>query len=295
MNEKEQSNIKKEFAPDSTGHVIEAKYFYFDPSERRLAQTSIMCGGHEKCASDFRIDRPRFPFYALVFIAKGKGYYTCDNHKYKLQYGSLIIMKPDMPYILEADRENPMEQFLVICHGEKSRKLIEKNKLSSKHVINIARPEITSMLFKEILETGFQKPEFAAKVCSNYLECIVLKEIRENTQPETTDSSYQSFLNCKQYLEENFIKINSCTELAQQCSFDIRYIARLFKKYQNTRPYDYLMKLKTDKALNLLLTSDLSIKRIAFMIGFSDPYHFSRIFKKRFKLSPSEYRENLTI
>jgi transcriptional regulator GlxA family with amidase domain len=82
--------------------------------------------------------------------------------------------------------------------------------------------------------------------------------------------------------------------LAEECSFDIRYIARLFKKYAGIRPYDYLMKLKTDNALNLLVTSNLSIKKIAFMSGFTDPGHFSRVFKKRFDLSPESYRKALS-
>ena len=50
------------------------------------------------------------------------------------------------------------------------------------------------------------------------------------------------------------------------------------------------MRLKLNKAGRMLLTSELSVKEIASMVGFEDQFHFSRNFKKHFGYSPSEYR-----
>jgi len=47
-----------------------------------------------------------------------------------------------------------------------------------------------------------------------------------------------------------------------------------------------------NKAANLLLTTDFKIKDIAYHVGFYDPYHFSKIFKKNHGQSPKKYRSD---
>jgi transcriptional regulator GlxA family with amidase domain len=67
-------------------------------------------------------------------------------------------------------------------------------------------------------------------------------------------------------------------------------MSSLFKRYSDNSPHEYLTRLKLNKAANMLLTSRLTIKEIAREVGFDDPYHFSRNFKKFHKLSPKYYR-----
>jgi AraC-like DNA-binding protein len=58
------------------------------------------------------------------------------------------------------------------------------------------------------------------------------------------------------------------------------------------KPHECLMQLKMNKAANLLITSKFNINQIAKMTGIKDAYHFSRLFKKRFNISPTQYRLN---
>ncbi len=285
--------IKKEYAAGSPGHVAHAKYFYFDSDASDTGELKILCGGHEKCASDFSIARHNFPFYAIIFTLKGKGSYTCNGHKHGLQYGSLTTILPNVPHLLESDAAAPMEQIFVICLGERITELCERSSLNSRQVISVSRPHATSVIFQDILHVGFSKPRFAQEICECYLKAVILDQAQNRLNEEFGSASYESFLRCKQHIDDNFITIQSSAELAEKCCFDVRYIARLFRKYENTRPYDYLMQLKIDKALNLLITSNLNINQIALMTGFDDPYHFSRIFKKKLNMSPSRYRANI--
>lgn len=70
------------------------------------------------------------------------------------------------------------------------------------------------------------------------------------------------------------------------------HLRRLFKKEMGMTPNDYLTHLRIDHARRLLALSDhggYTIKQIALMSGFQDPYYFSRLFKKMTGSSPSEY------
>ncbi|RKY06254.1 MAG: hypothetical protein DRP56_07760 [Planctomycetota bacterium] len=99
-----------------------------------------------------------------------------------------------------------------------------------------------------------------------------------------------TYLQCKRYIDDNFSKISSPQEVADQCGINPRYMSTLFKRHCHTPPHEYVMRLKLNKAANLLLASMLSVKEIAYQVGFDDPYHFSRSFKKFHGLSPKHYR-----
>jgi AraC-like DNA-binding protein len=71
------------------------------------------------------------------------------------------------------------------------------------------------------------------------------------------------------------------------------YLSREFSKYFDDLSFgDYIRKLRIEKAIQLLNESDRSLAEIAYLTGFSDQSHFTRIFKKHTGKKPSEYRKN---
>ena len=69
------------------------------------------------------------------------------------------------------------------------------------------------------------------------------------------------------------------------------YIIKIFRKSFNVSLKKYLYTMRLEFALNLLLTTDNNVSEIAYRSGFSDPLYFSTSFKKRYNLSPTEYRK----
>lgn len=65
-------------------------------------------------------------------------------------------------------------------------------------------------------------------------------------------------------------------------------LQRLFIRYFAVSPKQYLLKMRLDKAFNLLAEGSLSVKEVAFLCGFTDEKYFSRIFRKKFGYPPSE-------
>jgi len=284
--------IKKEFTAGSPGHVRNAKYFYFDNIKKRNTSLAILCGGYEQCESDFEISRTKFPFFAIVYTISGKGTFTLNSKDYSLHYGSLSAFGPNIPYKYVTNAQNPMEQIFIIFIGSQAKSLFEKSKLKENVVITVSNPESTLSILKQIQENGFNQNEYTQEICCNYLISLLLEQANIKTNAHPNSVSYDSFWKCKNYLENNFTKIESSNQLAQECCLDIRYVARLFRKYEQKKPYECLMQLKMNKAANLLITSKFNINQIAKMTGIKDAYHFSRLFKKRFKISPTQYRLN---
>lgn len=99
-------------------------------------------------------------------------------------------------------------------------------------------------------------------------------------------------LRVKKYLQTNYMKELSLTQLAQMAGMDPASFTRAFRGCCGQSPMQYLILLRMEAAKRLLLEHPLlSVKRIGESVGYPDPFHFSKSFKKATGQSPSEYRE----
>jgi len=77
---------------------------------------------------------------------------------------------------------------------------------------------------------------------------------------------------------------------AEEQNIGYSYFRKMFKQYTGIAPVQYHLDLKIRRARDLLISSELSIKEIAYQAGFHSIHYFSRCFKKKTGVSPSEIR-----
>lgn len=83
-------------------------------------------------------------------------------------------------------------------------------------------------------------------------------------------------------------------ELSKDLSINPSYLSREFSKHFDDLSFgDYIRKQRIEKAISLMDTPAHSLTDIAYLTGFSDQSHFTRIFKKHMGISPSEYRKKM--
>ncbi len=85
----------------------------------------------------------------------------------------------------------------------------------------------------------------------------------------------------------------SRASIAEAGGVSIRTLCRIFKQHLHTQPAAYIIKLRMEHIRNLLAMPNLSIKEIAWKTGFTSQNFMGRMFKKKYKISPSEYRNSL--
>lgn len=87
----------------------------------------------------------------------------------------------------------------------------------------------------------------------------------------------------------------SLTGISQELNVNPAYVSREFSKYFDNLSFgEYIRKLRIEKAIVFIETSDYSLSEISYLTGFSDQSHFTRIFKLETGKTPSEYKKNTT-
>ena len=85
----------------------------------------------------------------------------------------------------------------------------------------------------------------------------------------------------------------SIAEIADIAGFSESHFMRYFKETMGTSFVDYLKDYRLTMAARLLVTSDAAILNIASEVGFDNLSYFNRAFKKRYSMTPSQYRNSL--
>jgi AraC-like DNA-binding protein len=108
----------------------------------------------------------------------------------------------------------------------------------------------------------------------------------EASQPQ----GWVTYQRCRAYLERHCVAVHSLGELSRACGVGEANLCRLFKRYADGSPYQVLQRLKMARAAALLLDARLLVKQVGGLVGFDDPYHFSKAFKRVYGLSPEAFR-----
>ena len=92
-------------------------------------------------------------------------------------------------------------------------------------------------------------------------------------------------------INKNFRNELTLKDVSDKLSVTPKYLGSIFIKNMNINFNDYLNNLRLKYACNLLVSSDLSIKEIAYSSGYNSEQYFLYVFKKHIKLTPSEYKK----
>lgn len=93
------------------------------------------------------------------------------------------------------------------------------------------------------------------------------------------------------YIHEHIYDVITVEKLTDVSCLSRGYMVGLFKQKVGMSPLQYINKLKVEKAKLILLTSDMQVKNVSYVLGFNDYSYFNRLFKKTTGLSPQSYRK----
>jgi AraC-like DNA-binding protein len=109
-----------------------------------------------------------------------------------------------------------------------------------------------------------------------------------NSQKIDTPDSIAKVIN---YMREHLTEMLTLEQLAEVAGMSTSHFSAVFRQKVQSSPIQFFTVLKIQQACRLLEYSTLRIKEIAYQIGYSDPYHFSRVFTTVMGISPRDFRK----
>lgn len=271
--------------------VLESVQYYFEASKEQKKDIYIVTMGYEKVRPDFVIKRKAYPFYNIEVVIKGCLLLKVGNKPFlPMVPGTIAGYPAGVSYQYKGDGEETIEHYYIAFLGQNAGELFQQSSLDRKPVFKLSNQLNGEYLVKTMFEKATEKSLYYHELCCHYLKALLLEQTDDNSIKDVIPRSLSTYQTCKKYIDENFSHRISVADVAKHCDVNDKYMARLFKKHIGMPPNQYIMRLKLNKASHLLLETSTPSHEVAYMVGFEDPYHFSKTFKKFYGMSPNNYR-----
>lgn len=122
---------------------------------------------------------------------------------------------------------------------------------------------------------------------------IILESLQEQKEQQQPDSVAGQMEQIRRRIEENYFENITLASLADQYHVDASYLSRTFSRKYGESIISFLTRVRMEKAAELMRDESRKLEAIAFLVGYDDYHYFSRVFRKKMGVSPSEYRSRL--
>ena len=229
--------------------------------------------------------------YYLIYLVSGKIDFLEGDSKVELSRGDLIIYPPKTPYRYSciASSENVRFYWVHFTGGE-VEEVLNKYKLSLfPHVHKISISNHIDTRFKALFDGFALNDSFRDSDLSALLDRLLIEIGRVLSTKGTGVGRLHKSV---RYLNEHFNESIKTTELAKMENMCMTTFNLHFKKYVGTTPTKYIITLRMQLAVDLLLNSDLSIQEISSRCGYNDYNFFTKVFKGELGITPTLYRKS---
>lgn len=274
-------------------HEVESSRLFFLESAEEEG-FSVVFGGFERCAIDYRIERLDFPWYVLEFVSHGSGTVCLGGDEQELLPGSFFVYGPSVPQRIETSPGNPLGKYFVGFTGKEVEGYLERYDIRPGYISRCGKGEPIRRAFDTLIDRGIRKSRLASPLCTIMTRQLLLMCREDATEPVKTDTpAYMTYSRGKDFIEKNYLAMTSLEAIAKACGVDAPYLCRLFARFHDESPYQFLIRLRMEHASRILLESDASVKSVAMALGFKDAFHFSRVFKSVHHVPPSRFRQSM--
>ena len=269
--------------------VSDAAYYYLDLNPSPGVDLAIVCGGVETCLPDYSIYRPTFRYHSFEYVAEGRGELDLAGRHWKLRPGTIFSYRPGMPHRITSDAHAPLVKYFIDFTGSDASDLLELSG-TSRRPAQLSDAQRIRDLFDELERTANAHTTASQPASRLLLRLLALRIAELRVLGPTVDQrAWQSYQHCRSLIDHNCEQLMSLTDVAAAAHTDASTICRLFQRFADTTPYRYLMRRKMNRAAELLQHADHLIKEVATLLGFDDPFHFSRTFKRIHGTSPRRF------
>jgi len=250
-------------------------------------------------------------FIEIVFITKGKGIQVISNNEYEVSEGDIFILQGfQNHYFKDAGKAeiinvmfDPVKSAGLISNdikmidGYSALFILEpryRSRMHFKNMLHLNRVDLAKseyILNSMLHEIEGKEPGYELYL-KNKLEEIIIFLSRKYSQISIPKAkSLVRMGKAIDFIENNYNFNIYIQQLAELCFMSVRNFQRVFKEATGLSPNDYLLEFRIQNASKLLTETEFTIYDVSERVGIADWFYFSKAFKKKFGVSPMQYRK----
>lgn len=256
------------------------------------AKLDVEFAAYTKVPRTWNDDIPSCPVNRLYFIIEGEGYLKVGDRTYYPQPGELYILPAGSDQGYGTINENTFGKYW--CHF--TAKIGDLDLFQILHTspsIVVKDPLSLQQTFEKMITFHRSEALSAQFRVNGILNELIAEFIEQNASVKlnlATTPTYEKMNNVLRYMEQHMADQVSIETLAQLAHYHPNYFINAFKQFTGYSPIQYMNHLRSEKAKDLLLTTELNVSQIADSFGMELSY-FSRMFKEQTGFKPTAFRD----
>ncbi len=237
----------------------------------------------------------------ITYVVSGSADVYCGGECVTLSRGDIHFIKNGCSHKILVPSGN---DFRYVCIGIKINFDYEPISVFAKADIPdffVTTDQINMKpLFDLLLRECTLNDESSATIMNYYITVILINMARlffskeENFEKSyKRNNSQNTCYNILKFIDKEYPKIKTLTDIAKELSYSEYYISHLFKEKLGVTVKEYLLDKKIAHAIEILKTSNLSVEQIAEYLNFTTTHTFRQAFKKITGMTPTDFRRSI--
>ena len=236
--------------------------------------------------------------FLIHYVISGQGFLDSTapdgvTHRYDLEADQAFLICPGQVNTYCADKDRPWKYVWLEFDGLRVTEYLTYAGLDAAHPIYIPQTPAQGQAMRDIMLYIADHSKASTLHLIGHLFLFLDALIQSSSTRRTASGGQLRDFYIQEaitYMEQNFQRDLTVEELADVCKLNRSYFSKLFKESMGCPPQEFLIRMRLSKATELMKTSRASIGDIAQQCGYPNQLHFSRAFKKRYGVSPREWR-----
>ena len=229
--------------------------------------------------------------YILLYCMDGCGKIIVENQEYMLGANEVFCIPRYKKHSYCADEEKPWSIFWIHLKGEDTAYFPLDSCRKVKFVSQTEQNRMIylfSLLFR-VMEENYTIGNFI--YISNTLS-LILAEIYNREKRSEVLQPNKHVTNIIKFMYLHLDKNLSIKQLTDEFGLSKSYLNKVFKECTKLATMEFYLHIKMEEACKFLRMQDSYVYEVAQKLGYKDPFHFSKNFKKVIGVSPKEYQRN---
>lgn len=242
--------------------------------------------GEQQCDHGYSFGPAVRNFYLIHYVYSGQGELHVNRKSYNVRAGQFFLIYPKQTAYYKADDHEPWLYRWIEFDGSFAEKIMSAAGFShDNHVITDDNGVGNAL--NNIIDLGWSDFEVIMSHLWPFIAALTKGKLLK--KDENTAETYVSY--AKNYIRSNVHKRISVSEIAHFLNIDRSHLARIFKSICGISTQQFIISSKMDMASQALKKNSMTIKEVANSVGYDNQMEFSKLFKKHFHMTPTQWRE----